>query len=101
MEKAGMDQETIVVRLKPDAARAVQSGRLAGASGTDLEPLARVLDELGIRLVPQHPGVSDPVLETWFTVSGEPPAERARIAGILDALPAVDGAFVKAPASPP
>lgn len=81
----------IVVRLVADAARALRGG-VQDASVTELET---VLMRFGAELRQQHPGVSDPQLQSYFTLSVESAEQADRIAAALRELDAVDAAYVQ------
>ena len=89
----------IVVRLRPDIARAFQSGatvhHVAGAA-----ELAAVLDRFGADLEPQHPGSADPQLASYFTISGLSVNQAEQAAAALRELDAVEAAYVQPSPSP-
>lgn len=86
----------VVVRLLADAAGAFRGG-VQDASVTELET---VLTRFGAELRPQHPGVSDPQLQSYFTISVESAQQADRIAAALRTLDAVDTAYVQPRPSP-
>jgi hypothetical protein len=96
-----IEQEMIevVVRLRPDTARAFRNGAVArGVAGAT--EVAAVLDRFGAALQPQHPGISDPQLASYFTISGLSVAEAEQIAAALRELDAVEAAYIQPRASP-
>ena len=84
----------VVVRLSPRTAAQVQA---APTSVDDaVASLLSLVDRLGGRLRPQHPGVADPSLGRWFVLEGpddRPTGESA--ASALRGHPAVEAAYVK------
>jgi hypothetical protein len=81
----------IIVRLRPEAARAFSGGtRTEGVA-----ELETVLTRFGAELRQQHPDVSDPQLQYWYTASVESPDLADRIAAALGELDAVDAAYVQ------
>ena len=99
----------IVVQLRKAAAATFHPGgdaaQRAGVPDNGLRTLEQVLDRLDIELTPMHPGVGDPDLRTYFTVSRAPEdgARCEEIAAALRREAAVTAAYVKpaeAPAAP-
>jgi hypothetical protein len=87
----------IVVRLRADAARALLSG-LQDAAGA--RELTAVLTKFGVELRAQHPGASDPGIQSYFTISGVSSAQAERIASALRELEVVETAYLQPPVSP-
>jgi hypothetical protein len=88
----------IVVRLRPETARAIQSG--AQDDGRTRE-LKAVLSQFHVELKPQHPGTPDSQLQAYFTISGVPIAQAERIAAALRDVDTVEAAYVQPSATPP
>jgi hypothetical protein len=89
----------IVVRLRSDTARAFQgSGGARGIAGA--AEVEAVLNRFGVQLKPQHPGISDPELASYFTISAVSSAQAEQIAAALRELDAVEAAYVQPPSSP-
>ncbi len=69
--------------------------------GSSLAALAPLLEHLGLRATPQHPGSTDPMLQGWYTLhqtrAGDLDAALAR----LQQAPGVDGAYRKPGGEPP
>lgn len=81
----------IIVRLRPDAARAFSGGpRTEGVA-----ELQTVLTRFGAELRQQHPDVSDPQLQSWFSTAVEAPDLADRIVAALVELDVVDAAYVQ------
>jgi hypothetical protein len=88
----------IVVRLRPDIAPLFHIG---GDQAVEAMEVTAVLKQFGVDLRPQHPGASDPELQSYFTISGvSSTAEAERIAAALRKLDAVEAAYVQPLASP-
>jgi hypothetical protein len=87
----------IVVRLRDEAARALRGSAPDAAAATELEAL---LAGFGVRLTPQHPGVSDSELQSYFTISGIPLNEAERLASALRRLEVVEAAYIQPPVTP-
>ena len=87
----------IVVRLRADAARDLLSGLQDAAGGRELKA---VLTEFGVELKAQHPGASDPEIQSYFTISGASSAQAERIASALRELEVVETAYLQPPVSP-
>jgi hypothetical protein len=86
----------IVVRLLADAAGALRGG-VQDANVTELET---VLTRFGAELRQQHPGIADPQLQSYFTISVESAEQADRIAAALRNLDAVDAAYIQPRPSP-
>jgi hypothetical protein len=86
----------VVVRLRADAAEALRRG----AQDAGVTELKRLLTGFGSELRQQHPGVSDPQLQSYFNISVDSPDQADRIAAALRALDAVDAAYVQPPPTP-
>jgi hypothetical protein len=87
----------IVVRLRADAARDLLSGLRDAASA---RKLTAVLAKLGVELRSQHPGASDPEIQSYFTISGVSSAQAEHIASALRELDVVETAYLQPPVSP-
>jgi hypothetical protein len=88
----------LTVRLKPTAAAALTG---EAQPNSETEPLARVLEDLGLSLEPMHPGESDPALSSYFTTEVADPQTAERAAEALGRLDAVEGAYTKPAAELP
>ncbi len=90
----------VVVRLSPQTAAALQE---ASSPGDDeAASLLSLVDQLGGRLRPRHPGVADPSMARWFVLDG--PEDRGTGESAASALrdhPAVEAAYVKPSDEPP
>ena len=89
----------VVVQLEPAAAAKLRNGP---SSDSDIAPLRRVLEELGMTLRPQHPDVDDPELTRFFV--GETrdwDDDGSRAVAALTALHVVTAAYAKPPAALP
>ena len=71
----------VTVVLRPDAAQEVE----------------RAAAEMGVELVPTHPGVDDPVLATYFQAEVPDMDTAARVVERLRRCAAVDTAYLKPP----
>ncbi len=88
----------VVVRLRPETAR-VFHGKAADAPGA--RQLKATLSQLGAELQPQHPGTSDPELQSYFTISGLPTSQADRVSAQLRKLEGVEAAYVQPSPAPP
>jgi hypothetical protein len=98
-----MPTTEIVVRLRPDVARAFQDkSAVANSAATRdaIRDMEAVLARFGAKMRPQHPGVSDPGLAAYFTVQGVSPSRAEELAAALRQLKTVEAAYVKPPAEP-
>lgn len=91
----------IVVQLREDVAFTRQGRIATSESAPVLAELQGLLSDLGVDLVPVHPGTEDPELATFFTVSGADPSQAEQITTALRGLDTVRAAYVKAPAELP
>jgi len=98
-ELVEQEKMEIVVRLRPETARVFQgstgAGDVAGAA-----KVRAVLSRFGVDLKPQHPGVSNSELASYFTISAVSLAEAERIAAALRELDVVEAAYIQPPPSP-
>jgi hypothetical protein len=88
----------VVVRLRPETAR-VFHGIDQDAPGA--RQLRAVLSRFDAELKPQHPGTSDPGLQSYFTISGVSAAQADSIAAAFRQLEAVEAAYVQPTPAPP
>jgi hypothetical protein len=86
----------IVVQVNHEAAT-----ELARHEGTSTGHVLPGLESLGLSLEPMHPGESDPVLSTYFTVEVPDAAAAERAIGALGQNEAVDAAYLKPAEEPP
>lgn len=86
----------VVVRLRVDAAEALRRG----AQDAGVTELKRLLTRYRAELRQQHPGISDPQLQSYFNISVDSAEQANRIAAALRALDAVDAAYVQPPPTP-
>jgi hypothetical protein len=63
--------------------------------------LTLALNEHGVDLLAQHPGISDPELGRYYSIDIVNPATVTALRERLAQLPGVEAAFVKADAAPP
>jgi hypothetical protein len=89
----------IVVRLRPETARVFQgsTGARDVAGAAKVEALLR---RFGVDLKPQHPGVADSELASYFTISAVSSAQAEQIAAALRELDVVEAAYIQPPPSP-
>jgi hypothetical protein len=90
----------VVVRLSPRTAAVFQEASTSG--DVEVASLLSLVDQLGGRLRPRHPGVADPSLARWFVLDG--PDDRGAGESAASALrdhPAVEAAYVKPADEPP
>ncbi len=90
----------VVVRLSPRTAAAFHAA--SPPSNDEVASLLSLVDELGGRLRPQHPGVADPSMARWFVLDGRDDRGTGESAAsaLLD-HPAVEAAYVKPFDEPP
>lgn len=94
----GNDDVSITVQVIPEVARA-----LAG-DDTPSEDAQRFIDAASRRttsLEPVHPGVDDPSLATWFTLTVRTADDAERLLDELRDDPAVEAAYIKPTDFPP
>jgi len=87
----------IVVRLRFEVAHRLHH---AVGDATGAAELNAVLNRFGVELKPQHPGASDPALQSYFTISGVSSDQAEHIVSALRELEAVEAAYVQPPVSP-
>jgi hypothetical protein len=87
----------IVLRLRGESAAAFQAG---SQQEPGVANLSAVLARYGLELKPQHPGTSDGVLQSYFSVAGVRAAEADRIVATLRELDAVEAAYIQPPPGP-
>ena len=92
------EQLLITVQVRLDVARALHGQASPTAESNELLGLG---DELGIVLVPLHPGEKDPYLAPYFVVEVEDPDLLELVQQRLLQSEAVEGAYVKPPGEPP
>ena len=93
-----VEQQPITVQVRLDVARVLHGQASPTAESNELLGLA---DELGIVLVPVHPGETDPYLVPYFVVEVEDPDRVELVQQRLLQSEAVEGAYVKPPGEPP
>jgi hypothetical protein len=67
-------------------------------------PLAAIqhaVSTLGLRVEPQHPGIKDPVLSTYYKVEAPDAQSAANVVETVRNLPSVAAAYVKPREAPP
>jgi hypothetical protein len=84
----------------------VRPGDAPGLHGTappspDAAGLRDTAARLGLSLVPQHPGETDPLLAPYFTAEVADPALAESALSALRDSPAVEAAYVKPAEEPP
>ncbi len=85
----------VTIRLRSDA-RATTDER----DGLPAD-LATEADDLGVRILPMHPGVVDEQLSRYFYAELDDPSRAADVAERLAHVASVDGAYIKPPEGPP
>ncbi|EWY35744.1 hypothetical protein N825_36050 [Skermanella stibiiresistens SB22] len=90
----------IVVLLRTSVARAFQ-GKPADRELADPAEIQAVLDRFGAEMRPQHPGVTDPKLGSYFTIHGVSSSQVDEFLSALRHLNAVEAAYTKPFAAPP
>jgi hypothetical protein len=98
-ERVERETMEIVVRLRSDAADAFLGRPGAGAVAGTAE-VAAVLSRFGVKLTPQHPGIADPDLASYFTITAASFAQAEAIAAALRKLDVVEAAYIQPPPSP-
>lgn len=88
--------KNVIVRLRGDVARAWASGGQDERAAAVRTALTRMRAELR----PQHPGVADPELQSWFTVSVANEEQAESIVSLLREMEAVEAAYVEPRAEP-
>jgi hypothetical protein len=91
--------QQITVQVQPRAARELSGEQ---PPSTDVAELQAGLRNLGLEMLPMHPGLADAELATYFSV--RVPGNDERSASALNFLrqnPAVTAAYVKPPDEPP
>lgn len=88
----------VVVQLKGSAAAKFRAGQTADP---DVARLQGVLRELGLNLLPQHPGVDDSALSRYFVGEVRDREDGLRAIAALTALQVVTSAYAKPPAQSP
>jgi hypothetical protein len=63
--------------------------------------LAAEANDLGVQILPMHPGTLDPQLNRYFYAEVHDPSRAGDVAERLGRVPSVDGAYVKPPEGPP
>jgi hypothetical protein len=67
-------------------------------------PLAAVqqaVSKLALKVEPQHPGITDPVLSTYYKVEAPDAQSAAKVVETVRNLPSVAAAYVKPQDAPP
>jgi hypothetical protein len=85
----------LTIRLRADAH--ASAGETAGLPAD----LAAEAEDLGVEILPMHPGTVDPQLGRYFYVDINDPIRVGHVAERLGRIPSVDGAFIKPPEGPP
>lgn len=88
----------VVVQLSGSAAEKFRAGR---TTDPDIARLHGVLGEIGMRLVPQHPGIDDSALSRYFVGEVRDREGGLHAVAALTALHAVTAAYAKAPTQTP
>jgi len=81
----------VVMRVAPEVADALRDGTATGAAAA----IRDAATAAGVELVPQHPGVEDPVLSRWFGAPVADPEVAEGLAERLRELDGVEAAYVK------
>lgn len=84
----------VTIRVRPSARGDCD------ASGVPPD-LAAAAADLGLRILPMHPGVADGELSRYFHVDLEDLGRAEAVAEHLRQVPSVDAAYVKPPEGPP
>ncbi len=87
----------ITLQLSRPMARAL---REKSSQQPDAQNLLRLARELGVDLVPLHPGTEDPRLATYFTADVPDAARAQEVVEQLQKSDAVTAAYVKPPDEP-
>lgn len=98
-ERVERESMEIVVRLRSDAADAFL-GRRGPGEVAGIAEVAAVLRRFKVELTPQHPGIADPDLASYFTITAASFAQAEAIAAALRELDVVEAAYVQPPPSP-
>lgn len=88
----------VVIVLKLDPAQELHqqlSGLKTAESSTDVSELSRVIESLGIKLVPMHSGQTHPILAPYFTVEVPNPESADNLINKLRLLRAVEAAYFR------
>ncbi len=88
----------LTLRLHFDEALALQKREPPSPA---LQKLALLLDEMGVKLTPVHPGATDPLLAPYFTVDVEDEAAIDELIGRLRDFPIIEAAYLKPPDAAP
>lgn len=85
----------VTIRLRSDARAADDD---TGGLPADL---AAAAEDLGVEILPMHPGTVDPQLNRYFYAELIDPSRAGDVAERLGRIPSVDGAYIKPPEGPP
>jgi hypothetical protein len=89
--------KTVVVMLKPEAARAMHAAP-AGTSGgapAAVSELTELMAQLGLELVPTHPSATHEMLLPYFSIAVSADEQADSVASRLRANRFVDSAYVQ------
>ena len=92
----------VVVHVAADTARCLHANATPSDEGTlaKVRQLTEIADELGVMLVPTHPGIDDPTLVTHFRVNVPDRATADRVVAVMLQADAVEAAYFKPPDEP-
>jgi hypothetical protein len=87
----------VIVKVRSGTAHAPRRGE-PRASAAD--SLTRITEELGVVPEPQHPGIDDPELSSYFSIEVPDAAEAERVIDRLRSSEVIEGAYLKPPDAP-
>jgi len=85
----------VVIQIAPPAA--TESVR----AENPVAAVQRALGRLKLKAEPQHPGINDPVLSTYYKVEAPDAQSAAKVVEAVRDLPSVAAAYVKPGDAPP
>lgn len=80
----------VIVKVRSGTGQALRRG----------DSLTRITEELGVVPEPQHPGIDDPELSSYFSIEVPDAAEAERVIDRLRNSEAIEGAYLKPPDAP-
>ena len=92
-----MSAMEIIVQLAPDAITSLVEPK----PPSHQTPIEQILQSLGARLVPLHPGTDDPSLNRYFTVNLPDTTRAEELVRQLRTLTGVEAAYAKPAGKPP
>ncbi len=85
----------VVIQIVPTARAA------SARAESPLAAVQRAVAKLALALEPQHPGIDDPVLSTYYRVKAPDAQSAAKVVEAVRDLPSVAAAYVKPGDAPP